>query len=210
MIEQNLTTSQFEESMERSFLSFLAREIPEVIASGETIPVLIISQCPNEFFLKAREDNSLIEVEFNQISTEAYALGGVIFDDTATEGASSTFHTYSPYEYSIDVRMNTYTGSGMERAKLDGLLRELFDGLRRGYKSCPVFQFSSETESTTAYDTGCRIRLKDEKDMSSIHAQDEDEGDYLSNWAMTLKCLFYKQADADAIVTITQSVTALY
>ena len=210
MIEQNLNTSEFENAMERSFLTFLAREITEIVSGNQTSPVLIVSQCPNEFFLKQREENSIIDVEFSQISVEAYSLGGVIFDDTATEGASSTYHTYSPYEYQITVGLNTYTGSGMTRSKLDGEIRGLMDGLRIGYKTCPVFEFTSDTEATTAVDTGCNIRLASERDMSCIRAEDVAQSDYLSNWIIDLKCLFYKQADVDAILTITQSVTALY
>lgn len=193
---------EYENAMERSMLFWLRNEIPNVSAGGLTIPVKVLNCMPQEYYLKQRDTYALIDVDFSEISTEGYSLGGISGENLRNADANNAVSRNFPYRYNLKLNINIYAGSSVERAKLDGKLRSLFDDLRRGNNECPVYEWESDTSAVTASNTGTYITVLNNKDSKVIHSQDSKNSDFLSHWNINANCVYA----LDSIVELVSSI----
>lgn len=182
-----LDSAEFEDSMERSFIYWLQNELTQVEIAGETFPIEVVCAMPYEYFMKQRNSKIMLDVCFTDVNTEAFMLGSEIpYDSSGTESALS--YTNLLYRYLLGININIYAGSSGSRARVDGQLRNLFEGLRRGYKTCPVYEWVSDTSATSAFTTGSFINVFNNRDVRTMHDQDTMNNDFLSNWTIDAKC----------------------
>ena len=229
--------SIFEDAMERSFLVWLqlnlqaiqidtnssivpgASGVPIIDAEGhiirttgaDDIPIQVVSCMPYEFLEKNRKTHALVDVNFSRIDTEGFKLGNEVDGGVVPEGEDEYHQRVIPYRYCITANINTYTSSGLARAKLDGMLRWLLEGTRRGTEVCPVYQWMSDTSAVSAFSTGASISVPNPRDTRTHRANDFENYDFLSHWTVEMKCPYVVDSITELVSSfdVTQELKLL-
>lgn len=200
-----ITSEDFEDAIERSFLVWIQNEIPSIVvtASGGnlTIPVVVLNCMPYEYYEKQRGDNILMDVQFGEIRTEGYSLGGELGDTRPASGESEAYFRNMPWMYKLGININIYTSSGMARAKVDGKLRTLLESIRRNVKDCPVYQWETDISSASAFNTGAFISVMNNNDAYVTRSEDFENFDYLSHWTINAQCPYLYDTKTDLVTS---------
>jgi hypothetical protein len=211
----NMTADRFEEAMERSFLFWLQYNIPSITITTDTgsllIPTQVLNCMPHEYYLKERGDKILLDVRFKSKGTEGYNLGQTHGHYRTEDSDVDPAHQASPWTYNIDILMSVFSPSSVVRSRVDGKIRDMLQGLRSGYVECPVYEWNADISAVTAFDTGAFLSVVDNKDEENVHAEDEENNDFLSHWSIKMKCPFVIDSSNPPVTAfdLTQTINNL-
>jgi hypothetical protein len=197
----NLPIGDFELAVERSFIYFLRNAVPSIISDNETVPVQFNASIPYEQFETARLSGCVCMVSITQIRQEGWHMGTEINQTKSTTNTMQDI--YIPFRYLLQFSINAFSGSSIDRAKLDGAIMSALEGIRT--TGIPVYSFSSETTGVTANDTGSRITFPTVASFSRTRSDDPANHDYLTNWTIDGKCLYVYETTTMVVTTVSVS-----
>lgn len=197
----NLPIGDFELAVERSFLYFLRNTIPSITSDSVTVPVQFNASMPYDQFEDARLGGCVCMVSLTQIRQEGWHIGTEI--DQVKSTTNTMQDIYIPFRYLIQFSINAFSGSSIDRAKLDGAIMAALEGART--TGIPVYSFSTEVAAVTANDTGSRITFPSVALFSRTRSDDPAHHDYLTNWTLDGKCLYVFETITRTVTTVSVS-----
>lgn len=194
----NLSTVDFELALERSFILFLRNAVPYIYVNNKQVPVQFHASIPYEQYEDARLTGCVCSVDIGQIRQEGWMIGTELPQNHTSTNTTPDY--YSPFRYVLQFSINAFSGSSIDRAKLDGAILNALQVIQ--HTGIPVYSFSSEVTSATASDTGCRITLPSINMITRNRTSDINNHDFLTNWTIDARCIYVYE-------TITQTVTTV-
>lgn len=204
MIQATMDIPEFEMSIERSLLYHLSNSIKKVTVNGKNRDIKFYPPIPYEQFENFRLKGVVCTVEMSRVLHEGFMLGNEI---PINYTGNSYVDTVVPFRYDIQFNINSYTANAMERAKVDGEITKVLQGMIK--YGAPIYEFSTETSSVTAYDTGSRITIPNYNQFFFVRSEDAESHDFLSNWTVNTKC-FYVYDTIVAVVTSIDLTNNIY